>query len=66
MSDPADCDDDDPARGPALDEVPGNDIDEDCSGADKPGEEEGCGCTHTRGLDLFTLLLTIPLLRRRR
>jgi choline-sulfatase len=31
-----DCDDDDPARSPLATDVPGNGIDEDCSGADLP------------------------------
>lgn len=76
-TDPVDCDDHDPGRGPGSTEVRGDDVDQDCDGYDPPaaggGEpppappaERGCGCQGAPGAGAAGALLVVGLARRRR
>ncbi|HSY23675.1 MAG TPA: sulfatase [Polyangiaceae bacterium] len=70
-----DCDDDDPRRSPNAIDIPGNGIDEDCSGADEPIARPGGGSQGATAKvapkvprpafrqDLNLLLVTIDTLR---
>jgi arylsulfatase A-like enzyme len=61
-----DCDDSDPRRSPTAVDVPGNGIDEDCSGADLPlaGPAIAQRPTHAFGAsDLNLILITVDTLR---
>jgi arylsulfatase A-like enzyme len=62
-----DCDDSDPRRSPSAVDVPGNGIDEDCSGADLPLPRKPPPQTHVARAsvprDLNLVLLTIDTLR---
>lgn len=63
-----DCDDADPARNPAAEDVPGNRLDEDCSGVDAPVVELGRPPTPAAAAPklpekLNVLLITVDTLR---
>jgi arylsulfatase A-like enzyme len=62
-----DCDDDDPRRSPFAIDIPGNGIDEDCSGADLPAPHPGAAPSAVPRVafrrDLNLVLITIDTLR---
>ncbi len=63
-----DCDDTDPRRSPTAIDVPGNGIDEDCSGADlpsprRPAAPQARRVAPTAPADLNLLLITVDTLR---
>ncbi|MDP9150290.1 MAG: sulfatase-like hydrolase/transferase [Myxococcota bacterium] len=62
-----DCDDSDPRRSPTAIDIPGNGIDEDCSGADlpapRPAAPRAQHARHTPPAELNLLLITVDTLR---
>ena len=64
-----DCDDRDPGRNPAAIDIPGNGVDEDCSGADampvgaSPGRNPGAATDWKAPAPLSLLIITIDSLR---